>query len=682
MYKTKPARGKGYTAGDSCITSALMNDMEAKVNLDTGAFCTCVGKDYLQVILPKWKNHLLPIEGVQFSTASNNMYPLGILASNVVFPHPAGSVRMKAEIVVMDNCTSQHILLGSDYLNIYGIDINNHKDRYFTIGDIKRQKLAFYNMPKHICVVSSVKDTYNNKFVSNQLVGAQMNPLLSPKMRNELLDVLYTYNNTFASDNEPLGAIKGHEIDITLNIDRPYPPFLRRTAYPASPRAREALEKTYPRVDPTWCTTERAALHQVQIIDDKPTEGPVFYISRQIKPTEARYVVSQMECLCLVWAFENLHYYLDGSAFEVITDCNAVKSLLNMKTPNRHMLRWQIAIQEYRRSMTIVHKVGNIHKNSDRLSRWALANTPDNPAYVPLEAEPQIPIEGISITDIGTEFSKEVIESYKQDKNCHILTSFLDKDCKDTSLVNALNEVWKNSYSEGRFNLFDGIIYHRTKHSCVMTLCSRFLINTILHECQDSIYSGHLSEDRTIEKLKNCAWWPSWRKETIEYFHACDRCQKANRSTGKKFGLMIHIQEPKSPWEVVCMDWVTALPPSGDKSYNACLVIVDRYRKTPIFLPCHKDDTAMDTALLLWNRVISHTGLFKNIISDRDPKFLSALWTNLHRLFGTKLSFSTANHPQTDGLAERMIQNLENMTRRFCAYGLEFKDSDGFTHDW
>ncbi|MBW0566455.1 hypothetical protein O181_106170, partial [Austropuccinia psidii MF-1] len=62
-------------------------------------------------------------------------------------------------------------------------------------------------------------------------------------MRHELIDVLYTYNNAFASDNEPLGAIKGHEVDITLNIDRPYPPVLRRPAYPASPRAREALEK-------------------------------------------------------------------------------------------------------------------------------------------------------------------------------------------------------------------------------------------------------------------------------------------------------------------------------------------------------------------------------------------------------------------------------------------------------
>ncbi|MBW0462437.1 hypothetical protein O181_002152 [Austropuccinia psidii MF-1] len=62
-------------------------------------------------------------------------------------------------------------------------------------------------------------------------------------MRKELIDVLYTYKNALNSDNKPLGTIRGHEVDITLNIDRPYPPVLRRPAYPESPRAREALEK-------------------------------------------------------------------------------------------------------------------------------------------------------------------------------------------------------------------------------------------------------------------------------------------------------------------------------------------------------------------------------------------------------------------------------------------------------
>ncbi|MBW0581186.1 hypothetical protein O181_120901 [Austropuccinia psidii MF-1] len=87
------------------------------------------------------------------------------------------------------------------------------------------------------------------------------------------------------------------------------------------------------------------------------------------------------------------------------------------------------------------------------------------------------------------------------------------------------------------------------------------------------------------------------------------------------------------------MDSVTALPPGGDRSYNTCLVLVDRYRKTPIFLPCHKNHTAMDTAIMIWNKAISHIGLFQNIISDRNPKLTSALWKNLHNFFGTKLSF-------------------------------------------
>ncbi|MBW0463193.1 hypothetical protein O181_002908 [Austropuccinia psidii MF-1] len=113
------------------------------------------------------------------------------------------------------------------------------------------------------------------------------------------------------------------------------------------------------------------------------------------------------------------------------------------------------------------------------------------------------------------------------------------------------------------------------------------------------------------------------------------------------------------------MDWVTGQPPGGDRSYNEFIVIVDSFSKTPIFFPCHKDCTAMDTALLIWNGVVSWTGVFTSINSDRDPKFTSELWKNIHQLFGTKLSFSKAYHPQTDDLAERMIQNWKTWSEDF-----------------
>ncbi|MBW0570561.1 hypothetical protein O181_110276 [Austropuccinia psidii MF-1] len=116
-----------------------------------------------------------------------------------------------------------------------------------------------------------------------------------------------------------------------------------------------------------------------------------------------------------------------------------------------------------------------------------------------------------------------------------------------------------------------------------------------------------------------------WQKDVAEYCKTCDRCQKANKSTGKRLGNMMKIQEPSRPWEIGHIYLITGLPPGADRSYNAFLVIVDRFSKTPIFLPCHKDDTAMNKAFLIWNIVVSWTGIFTNIISDRDPKFTSAL---------------------------------------------------------
>ncbi|MBW0529135.1 hypothetical protein O181_068850 [Austropuccinia psidii MF-1] len=93
-----------------------------------------------------------------------------------------------------------------------------------------------------------------------------------------------------------------------------------------------------------------------------------------------------------------------------------------------------------------------------------------------------------------------------------------------------------------------------------------------------------------------------------------------------------------------------------------------------MLLPYHKYDTCMDPDLLLWNRVICHTGLFKNIIHDIYTKLKSALWTNTHKLFGTRLPFSIAHQPETDALTEGMIQALEDMIKRFSDYGLEFED--------
>ncbi|MBW0510465.1 hypothetical protein O181_050180 [Austropuccinia psidii MF-1] len=154
---------------------------------------------------------------------------------------------------------------------------------------------------------------------------------------------------------------------------------------------------------------------------------------------------------------------------------------------------------------------------------------------------------------------------------------------------------------------------------------------------------GHMSEDMTKERVASTAWWPKWEQELSEYINTGERFQKENGKHGKKYGLCQHIEEPKHPWETINIDWVTGLVPGGKENFNACLVIVD---------------------------------------SDRDPKFTSEFWTNLYDMLGTKIAFPTAYHPQTGGLAERMIQKMEDIIRRFCEYVREYKDHEVYTHDW
>ncbi|MBW0574822.1 hypothetical protein O181_114537 [Austropuccinia psidii MF-1] len=243
MYITKPARGMGYTVGKSSISIVIVDNQEVKVSLDTGAYCTCVGKSYLKTIVPDWKEKLMPIQGVKFSSASESMKPLGIIDLTLIFPHPSQCVRIKVEFVVMDNCTSNHFILGNDYLSIYGIDISKQKDRYFTIGDNKRLKFGFLNNKKQITVIKNEEKSPEKKlFIYEQLKEAEFNEELTQKIKEKLIELLFKYKNAFATDKEPLGAIIGHEVDIILNVEKPYPPLLRRPAYPASPRAREALE--------------------------------------------------------------------------------------------------------------------------------------------------------------------------------------------------------------------------------------------------------------------------------------------------------------------------------------------------------------------------------------------------------------------------------------------------------
>ncbi|MBW0571727.1 hypothetical protein O181_111442, partial [Austropuccinia psidii MF-1] len=371
----------------------------------------------------------------------------------------------------------------------------------------------------------------------------------------------------------------------------------------------------------------------------------------KLKDSEARYGATQAECLCLVWALEKLHYFLEGAVSEVYIDCTALNYVLNMKTTNRHILSWQIASQEYRGNMTIIYKEGKRHTNADGLRRWPLDNVKSNPAYDP-EVAAKIPIHfmeiewkknfrfsewapecctpdsgktssegtetlilGIGSSELYTEFFNAVMKTYAKHKQCGILLQLLQQTYRSPELEFQLEKPWLRDYKDNKCFLIDGLLYHRQKQTSALTTIDRDHISLILQECHDFPYMGYMSEERTKERVSSTAWWPKWEQELSEYINTSEKCQKENRKHGKKYGLLHHIEETKHPWETINMNWVTELVPGGKENFNALLIIVDRFSKSMRSLPCHKEDTAMDTALLFWNNIISTCGVPKIIIS-------------------------------------------------------------------
>ncbi|MBW0489774.1 hypothetical protein O181_029489 [Austropuccinia psidii MF-1] len=296
------------------------------------------------------------------------------------------------------------------------------------------------------------------------------------------------------------------------------------------------------------------ALHQRQIIDGEPREGVICYISRQLKDSKTRYGGTQTECLWLVWAVEKIHYYLKGVVFDFYTEFTALKSLLNMKTTNSHILRWQIAIQEYRVNMAIKYKEAKSHTNADGLGRWPLDNVKSNPDYYP-EVEGKIaihfmemdrrnkfrfsewapgngtpvsgdigsegtetPILGIGSSELYNEFFNAVMYTYAKHKKCGILLQLLEQKYRSLKL--------------------------ESKHTSALTVMDRDHISLILQECHDCPYMGQISEDRTKQWVASTAWWPKWEQGLSEYINTYKIFQKANRKHGNKTDRGIFWEHP------------------------------------------------------------------------------------------------------------------------------------------
>jgi hypothetical protein len=250
LMRCKPDKGKAHLIGFHTLTTVLINNSEYSCLLDSGASCSIISNTLLNYIVPEWKHLLLPITHARFFSCSDQLKALGIIELALIFPHTRGSVRIMAEFFVMENAKMNYLILGNDYQSLYGFDITNSKERYFTIGNENKKKKFSFKSPmlekplpsSEIAALKDVNPLFK-KFIKEDLSEAKIYDKLTLEQRNSLFDILFKNKEAFADTAQSLGAIRGHEVSIKFTKDRPYPPLLRRPPYPASPKSREALDE-------------------------------------------------------------------------------------------------------------------------------------------------------------------------------------------------------------------------------------------------------------------------------------------------------------------------------------------------------------------------------------------------------------------------------------------------------
>ncbi|KAL0147003.1 hypothetical protein M9458_057527, partial [Cirrhinus mrigala] len=341
---------------------------------------------------------------------------------------------------------------------------------------------------------------------------------------------------------------------------------------------------------------------------------PCTYFSHKLSPAERNYDVGNSELLAIKLALEEWWHWLEGAKhpFTVLTDHENLEYLRSAKMLNHPQARWALFFTRFHFQVT--YRPGSQNTKADTLSR-------------------------IHEPDISTNSSEIILPTSMivAPVTWDIMTEISEAQTLDPTPANCPHNL---------------------------TYVPLNLRPRVLAEVHSAPSSGHPGIEATLHLLNNRFWWPTLRPDTINFIKNCSICNTTKVPRRLPAGLLQPLPVPQRPWSHIVVDFITDLPSSN--GHTTILSVVDRFSKGCHFIPLPKLPTAMETVELMCNWFFRFYGLPEDIVSDRGPQFSSRLWSSFFCLLGVNVSLTSGYHPQANGQAERLNQELTRFLHSYC----------------
>ncbi|QRV82439.1 Transposon Tf2-7 polyprotein [Ceratobasidium sp. AG-Ba] len=374
----------------------------------------------------------------------------------------------------------------------------------------------------------------------------------------------------------------------------------------------------------------------------------VAYLSKSYNDAQRNYDTANKELLAIVESLKHWRIYLEGTILPVtvFTDHRNLERWKNAETFNRRHARWHMELASF--NFEIHYRPGKMSNKPDALSRRHDHEDIPNPQQIMINAER---FKGFK-ANIEIDIISMIREGLSDDES---LTTLIASTKKKEDLPPSIRKQYD------KYEWKEDLLWYEGR---IVIPENKEIRLAILEMHHDNPIAGHQGQARTLELISRRYYWPAMKQQVNRFVETCETCQ---RSKGHKhYAPQKPLPIPQKPWEDIAYDFIVKLPES--QGMDSIRVVIDRFSRQAHFIPCLESTNAEGVADLFIKEVWKLHGLPKTTVSDRGPTFNSQFLKALYAKLGINPKFSTAFHPETDGITERTNQWLEGFLRSFCNY--------------